>query len=395
MTDDRPSIVFLTPVLPASGGNGLAMRAGLFLDGMARRHAVTVAVVPVAGPPRTGDRLAVRLAASCLTLSLADPDELRRWPSVLLATPEGRHRARRLYPLPALCRRPSARAERELQGLVEQASLVHIMRSYLAPCLDFAFDDQSRPPITLDVDELDSGVQRQLGCQEQAERFERLERYYIPRADQVYTAAAEDARIIRECYGARQVSTVANAVRPPAPAGSVDASYDLLFVGNLSYPPNVDAARWLCEQIRPLLGEVTIAVVGSAPGPETRALAALPGVTVAADVPDVSPWYAAARIAVAPLRIGGGTRTKIVEALAHGRPVVTTPVGASGLEVGEDRGVLTASTTEEFAAICRRLMRDPAAAARIAAAGQPKVTMAEEVAGQIDRLSCAARAHHG
>jgi glycosyltransferase involved in cell wall biosynthesis len=386
MTGDRPRIVFVTPVLPVSQGNGLAMRAGLFLEGMSRCGDVTVAVVPVFGtPPREGDRV-TDTASARVTLELADPVDAHSW-SALLGTPAGRQRAREVYPLPTLCRVLGAGGRDELRRLTEGASLVHVMRSYLAPCLDPVLDDDARPSITLDLDELDSAVQRQLGDDQEAERFERLERHYAPRFDHVYLASDEDAPTVRRLYGTEGVTTVANAVRAPAANERSEPVYDLLFVGNLSYQPNIDAARWLCEHVRPLLGEVTIAIVGSHPGPEVRALSELAGVTVRGDVPEVTSWYGRSRVAVAPLRIGGGTRIKIVEALAHARPVVSTPIGATGLAVGEGNGILIAETAPEFAAACRALLDDVSAAARIAAAGRRQVTMADQVVETIDELT--------
>ena len=84
---------------------------------------------------------------------------------------------------------------------MRDAELVHVMRSYLAPCLDVLFDGGVRPPVSLDLDDLDSAVQHQLGHAEEARRFERLERYYTSRADHVFTASPEDADVVRRNYG--------------------------------------------------------------------------------------------------------------------------------------------------------------------------------------------------
>src|SRR5205823_13362 len=113
---------------------------------------------------------------------------------------------------------------------------------------------------------------------------------------------------------------------------------DVLFVGNCSYPPNIDAARWLCTAIVPLLRArlgrpVRVVVVGSSVDRSVYELGQLPGVAIVADAPSVTPWYRSARIAVAPLRAAGGTRLKILEAFAHRRPVVSTSLGADGLPV--------------------------------------------------------------
>jgi glycosyltransferase involved in cell wall biosynthesis len=180
---------------------------------------------------------------------------------------------------------------------------------------------------------------------------------------------------------------IPNAVRAPESLPEPAPRHDLVFVGNLSYRPNVDAARWLCEKVVPLLGDATVALVGSRPAPDVRALAATPGVTLAADVSDVAPWYAGARLAVVPLHAGAGTRMKVLEALAHRRPVVATRVGSEGLEL--DGGVIVADSEDEFAAACRRLLDDPALARRLAARGEASVrrtATVDVVAPQIDRL---------
>jgi glycosyltransferase involved in cell wall biosynthesis len=382
-------IVYLSPTVPAAQGNGRAMRAGVFLEGLARSHDVTLVVVPSVRLPvhRTDPAGFVgRLASGCLVLDPATPAETAQWPSTLLGTPAGRRRARELYPLPAACPTPSAESLRRLREVTEAASLVHVMRSYLVPWLDHLFDRDRRPLVTLDVDELDSGVQRQLGDQQEAERFERLERHYLPRVDHVYTAADEDADKLRQDYGIK-VTTVPNAARPPVETEVAEPRFDLLFVGNLSYAPNIDAVQWFCREVLPRLGAEKVAIVGSDPPAEVRALGQLEGVTVAANVPEIDSWYAASRVAIAPLRVGGGTRIKILEALAHGRPVVATPRGAAGLAVGERNGIVVAGTASEFATACVRLLRDDSAAARIAAAGRARVTMVDQVLDQIDSLT--------
>jgi glycosyltransferase involved in cell wall biosynthesis len=142
-------------------------------------------------------------------------------------------------------------------------------------------------------------------------------------------------------------------------------------VGTLGYYPNADGAAFLCRDVVPLLGRngqpPRVAIVGSKPPESVRALGALPEVSVFADVPDVAPYYAAAKVAVVPLRAGGGSRIKILEAFAHGRPVVSTRIGAEGLAVADGRHLLLADTAEAFAAAVRRLLSDPDLAARLAA----------------------------
>ena len=228
------------------------------------------------------------------------------------------------------------------------------MRSYLAPVLDELLEHGERPPVFLDVDDIESDTQRALGHTEEANRFERLERWYLPRVDRVLACSAADARTLTARHGLAQVSVVPNAVRPADPAPAADGAYELLLVGTLGYAPNAEAARWLAERILPLLGNVRLAIVGRNPPPEVLAFGTDPRITVAADVADVGPWYAAARVATVPVLRGGGTRIKLLEALAHARPVVATTVGAAGLP-WEPPGdaVSIADAPVSFAAACR------------------------------------------
>jgi glycosyltransferase involved in cell wall biosynthesis len=297
----RPRALFVTPVTPAHAGNGLAMRAGLFATGLARAYDVRVLVVPGFDPGRAAllaDRVAAE-AAGC--------------------------------------------------------DAVHVLRLYLAPVLDRLLEQPGRPRITLDVDDFESATRRALGQQAEALRYARMEAHYLPRVDRVIAASRQDAAALGGV-------AIGNAV--PLPAGEAEpaARHDLVFVGNLSYGPNIEAARWLCTEVLPRLARVSAALVGSSPPPALEGL----GATVAPDVPDVAPWYAGARIAVAPLLHGGGTATKVLEALAHRRPVVATSRGARDVP----EGVVVADTAEAFAAACRRLLDDPAAAAALAERGE-------------------------
>lgn len=387
-----PRILFLAPVMPAQGGNGLAMRAGLFLDGLARAGAVHVLVIPVFGGAASPSDETRRLAAAVRVLSLERDPDLVGDLSARLATPSQRLRAIAVHPRPALCRSATLAAAEAVARAGRSADMVHVMRTYLVPYLDVLLEASSRPKVTVDVDDVESTTFRRLGDREEADRYQALEAHYLPLVDRVVTCSADDARALADHLALRAVTPVPNAVRP-TPGGGVaapDARHDLVFVGNLSYAPNADAARWLCATVLPLLGAVTVAIVGSAPGPEVTALARDPRVTIAADVPAVGPWYAGARLAVVPIHAGGGTRTKVLEAFAHGRPVVATSLAVEGLAAGQGGGsVILADDAESFAAACRRLLDDSRLRARLATEGREMVDATATVgvvAASIGRL---------
>jgi glycosyltransferase involved in cell wall biosynthesis len=366
------------------------MRAGLFLEGLSRSHDVRVLVVPLFRDLGRHDPV-LRLAADVQMLGLDDVDPVAD-ATARLATPAGRARMEALHPVPSLCHHATVAAAKEVARYAAGAAVVHVLRLYLAPLLDVVLDDPARPAIILDVDDIESVSHRRLGEEDEARRFERLESWYLPRVDHVVTASTTDAVALGARLGLAEVTPVTNAVRPPPEIDETAGPHDLLFVGNLSYRPNIDAARWFCREVLPLLDGVTIALVGGAPDPSIRALAADPRVKVAADVADVTPWYAGARVVVAPLLAGGGTRTKVAEAFAHRRPVVATPIAVEGLAWnGADGPALVAESPAAFAAACRRLLDDPALAAALAARGEQEVRAGATVEAVLPAIDAVVR----
>lgn len=148
------------------------------------------------------------------------------------------------------------------------------------------------------------------------------------------------------------------------------------FVGLLGWAPNADAAAWLADQVWPhvrrVMPEARLVLVGRDPTAAVRALAR-DDITVTGTVPDVTPYLAQARVAVAPLRAGGGSRLKILEALDAGRPVVATTIGAEGLESLVGRGVVLADDAAHFAQTVVDLLRDPERAAQLGREGNAAV----------------------
>jgi glycosyltransferase involved in cell wall biosynthesis len=152
---------------------------------------------------------------------------------------------------------------------------------------------------------------------------------------------------------------------------------DIVFVGSMDYYANIDGATYFCAEIWPrinaLAAELRFIVVGSRPVAEVRGLAQAPGVIVTGTVDDVRPYYRGALAAIAPLRIGGGTRLKILEAMAAGIPVVSTSVGAEGLAVNPGVNILLADTPEEMSRALMELYHSPEMWRRLSEAGRELV----------------------
>jgi glycosyltransferase involved in cell wall biosynthesis len=189
-------------------------------------------------------------------------------------------------------------------------------------------------------------------------------------------SAADRERVLRDVPSAR-TAVVPNAAdvehyRPrsgdPAPDGRT-----VLFFGLLSTLPNVDGLRWFVREVWPRITRVQpdarLEILGKGAPPEVAALAG-PGIEVTGFVEDLRPHLAAAAAVVVPLRLGGGTRLKIVEAMAMARPVVSTRLGAEGIEAEAGRELLLADEPEAFAAAVLQLLRDPATGARLGAAAR-------------------------
>lgn len=145
---------------------------------------------------------------------------------------------------------------------------------------------------------------------------------------------------------------------PPGRLGGFEEPDRLIFVGQMSYHANVEAVRWFARDIWPAVRErhpgVTLHIVGSDPPPGVLALRSQTGIFVTGTVPDVLPFYERAIAAIVPLRTGGGTRLKILEAMAAGVPVISTAIGAEGLHVTDGRDILIAGegVGSWLAAIC-------------------------------------------
>ena len=195
----------------------------------------------------------------------------------------------------------------------------------------------------------------------------------------IVVSEQERARLAAHCPAGR-IAVVPNGVDTHyyAPQPSVAEEPDsLLFVGSFFWPPNVDAAHWLAGDILPRIRRelpgVRLCLAGHDPPPEILALAHPPGLVVVSSVPDVRPYLARAAVCVVPLRIGGGTRLKILDALAMGRPAVATSLASEGLDLVAGRDLLIADGAEAFAAAAVRLLRDPARRAALGTAGRQTV----------------------
>jgi glycosyltransferase involved in cell wall biosynthesis len=148
----------------------------------------------------------------------------------------------------------------------------------------------------------------------------------------------------------------------------------ILSMATMYWPPNIDGVLWFAREALPLIRraepDAPFYIVGARPPAEVRALALDSTVEVTGYVDDPTPYFESSALMVVPLRAGGGMRVKILEALAHGIPVVSTTIGAEGIDVTAGEHLLIADEPAAFAEAVVRLLRDRALADRLAAAGR-------------------------
>jgi sugar transferase (PEP-CTERM/EpsH1 system associated) len=212
-----------------------------------------------------------------------------------------------------------------------------------------------------------SGPQRAL-LRTQWRRMLKCEAAAMARFDVVLAVSDADADTLRALYG-RELTAPVHVVKTgvdtaffaPDPSHAVDPKH-LVFTGSMDWLPNEDAIVHFCNDVLPLIRqvepEVTFSIVGRAPTPAVRRLAREGSIEVTGRVDDVRPHVARAGVYVVPLRIGGGTRLKIFEAMGMGKAVVSTTVGAEGLPVSHNRDIVIADDPQQFAHDVVRLMRD-------------------------------------
>lgn len=195
--------------------------------------------------------------------------------------------------------------------------------------------------------------------------------------DQVVTVSVDDSELIRRQYGAERVGEVPTGVDTDSirPSGNVAREPGhLVFLGAMDWLPNEDGVGFLLDEILPRVRaerpDVRVSLVGRNPSSRLRAMAErTPGVEVTGTVPDVRPYLERASIMIVPLRIGGGTRLKILEGMAMELPVVSTTIGAEGLPLVPGEHILLADSGADFAKAILELLSDPTGAAALGARG--------------------------
>ena len=208
-------------------------------------------------------------------------------------------------------------------------------------------------------------------------KMRRAERHACNVAKATIAVSAEDAIKLQEnCVGTRinSVNTGVDIDYFTADGTEPKDPFALVFSGSMDWHPNEDAMLYFMKDVLPKvkaqIPQTTLSIVGRNPSTRLRTAAMLAGAEVTGTVPDIRPWLNKATVYIVPLRIGGGTRLKIYEALSMELPVVSTTIGAEGLGLVDDVHLLRADTTEELVTSIVTLLRNPGMRRSFGAAGR-------------------------
>jgi glycosyltransferase involved in cell wall biosynthesis len=382
----KPTIVYVTPKPPYPLTSGMAIRQFHLLQAYAKWGTVHLVTLCKDEAQRDAAKL---LESHCERVHAVSANTMAGDPFGRTSRP--RRVLRRL-----MGHRPTAAAwshSDEMTRLIERlstdADIVHVARLHMAPQVQrLLAARRGRPGMVLDLDDVETSYGlRQLRYGPRESPFHRLYGYYdlartwayqsttVRRFDLVFVCSERD----RQRFGRSGVVVVPNGARIPAllPPRQTD-DRTIMFCGLLSYPPNKDGVDFLVKsvfpEIRRAVPDARLLIVGTAPTAEIRALHDGRSVIIAGDVPDVTEYYARSTIAVAPLRFGGGTRIKILEAWAHGVPVVSTTIGCEGLDGVDGRHLMVADRPRDFASRCVALLQSPDLRDRLVVEGRRLVS---------------------
>jgi sugar transferase (PEP-CTERM/EpsH1 system associated) len=365
-------ILWLNPNLLLPLDKGGKLRTWHLLRHLSRRHDVTY--LAFAEPSEIAAHSAAMSAASTdlIAIPRRDPDKDS------LAFYAGAA-GRLLDPLPYAVAKYRSRAYRKrVRTLLDSNSFDRVVCDFLVPAVNMPRDLPC--PSVLFTHNVEAEIWRRHAetapdplrrrlYTMQWRRMQTFEGRTLARFDRVLAVSDADRQTFYRLYP-RELTAPVFVI----PTG-VDTTYfeasdvpatsrHLVFTGSMDWIPNEDAMRFFCRDIFPRIRaaepDATLSIVGRRPTHAVRQLAEVHGVEVTGSVEDVRPHLARGAVYIVPLRIGGGTRLKIFEAMAAGKAVVSTTIGAEGLPVESGKHLAIADTPEEFAATVIRLLRNPA-----------------------------------
>jgi len=377
-------LLWIARTCPFPANDGEKLRVYNLLKNLARTHEITVVYRQIEPEEAAGAQELLRFCKAVHAVQVPRPRSLLRRAAWALPFVFSR------YPI-SLCTvffKPILKVVQRL-AREERFDVVQVEHSSLTIYLDH-MQFAHKPALVLTLHNIDYirnervlantrwGVDKVYHLLNQR-RFKHWELASLRRYGQVIAMSDLDRNILLRDSPGLAVAVVPNGVDASAvPYEAVDpASKTLIFVASMDSEANHDGAMFFLNEVWPLLRregrQLVVKMVGRAPQAELLARHNGEDIVVTGKVAEVLPFYREALAAIVPLRSGGGTRLKIIEALAAGTPVVSTSVGCEGLDVANGRDILIADTPATFAAAVERLLAEPALVSALGCEGRSLV----------------------
>lgn len=377
----KQPLLFISPVVPYPGGGGRHIRSYHFIDVMRERYDVHLLVIAnelrqLALPPERAPfyRSMQRLDISRLT----DAGPILRYLLFRCGVS-----ADILYgEMPLDFRFATPARIQAAKKLVSSAQfeVVHIFRLYMAPFGIWMKAENPGLQLDLDMDDLESVVRRRFAqlyentgapgmaklYRQEALKYERLEQRWLPFFDRVYVCSERDQEALRSKYNLANVYVAPNVINAarvrhdPSPS----RPFTFLFIGNFGYYPNRDGLTYFVAEVLPLLRTklsipFTINLIGAGLSPKIQSrLAKEKEIQFIGPVVAVEEEYRKSDAVLVPIRAGGGTRIKALEAFANRLPVIATRMGLEGIAAQHGEHALVADSPAQFAECCARVAQD-------------------------------------
>ena len=366
-------ILFLTPQLPYPPQKGTALRNWGLIQGLAEHHQLSLLSFHEPGS------------------SIDAPSPLASVCKRMVTVPQPRRSpSQRLWDIlstrqPDMALRLASNAyDRQLRELLAERTfdVVQMEGIELAPYLDTIRSASQDPLVVFDDHNCEYLLQQRVFLTDlyspirwpeaaysfvQWQRLRRYEAEICRQADEVLAVSQADAEALMKLDPDLKITVIPNGIdtqayRPTTATGDTATGNTLVFTGTMNFRPNVDAVLWFAREVLPRIqasvSDVCFLVVGQRPHRRLDPLRRKPAITLTGWVEDVRPYFAQATVYVAPLRMGGGTRLKLLEAMAMGTPIVATSLGAEGYPVQDGRELILADTPAAFAEGVIALLRD-------------------------------------
>jgi len=373
----RKQVLFVSPVSPVRDGIGIQQRAFRNLNLLTDHYAVDAVILADKFDDRFLKQLPVN-ATTCIDFAYKDlPDRLRTVPGMQLLWRIWWHVGQRLR----ITLRKSKIKKRLSEVLACDFEFVFYFRikSYWVHSFLASNNANFSPRTIVDFDDYESLARSQMlpyiykamGRQKYYSNHvdifftKRLENKILRSADHVLVSSEID-KISLTKKGSKLVpiTVLPNTVYLPDKLPRSQGSRRIMFLGAMNYYPNIDGAVFFCSTVLPILREklpnpVEIYLVGSSPSDEILQLGRIAEVTVTGRVENLRDYYQKSDIVIVPIRMGGGTRIKIIEAMAYGRMVMSTTIGCEGIPIRSSQELVIADEPEKFAIDCASYLSCP------------------------------------